>query len=56
MIIKVKPCFSNPRRGGTGLNPRKDEKLAEYALTPPLLSNKRVNQLFICPIFQAKGN
>jgi hypothetical protein len=27
-IIKVKPCFSDPKRGGNGLNPRKGEGLA----------------------------
>ena len=32
MIIKVKPCFSNPKRGGNVLNPRKGEGVAEYAL------------------------
>jgi hypothetical protein len=32
MIIKVKPCFSNPKRGGNELNPRKGEGVAEYAL------------------------
>jgi hypothetical protein len=29
MIIKVKPCFSDPKRGGNGLNPRKGEGVAE---------------------------
>jgi hypothetical protein len=32
MIIKVEPCFSNPKRGGNELNPRKGEGVVEYAL------------------------
>jgi hypothetical protein len=49
-MIKVKPCFSDPERGGKELNPRK-ERSSGVSSTPPLLSNKRVKQLFSCPIF-----
>jgi hypothetical protein len=35
---------------------KRGEEVAEKSLTPPLLSNKRVKQLFSSPIFYAKGN
>jgi hypothetical protein len=36
MIIKVEPCFSDPKRGGMKLDPINGEEVAERALKPPL--------------------
>jgi hypothetical protein len=32
LIIKVKPCFSNPKKGGNGLNSRDGEEVVECTL------------------------
>jgi hypothetical protein len=51
LIIKVKPCLSNPRMGRNEAQSKRGEEVAEKSLTPPLLSNKRVKLLFSSPIF-----